>query len=530
MNETKTLITDIVTSLSPESWVVTSCLYVIMPSFLLYLSTVMWDAKCTRTRDAGSVLPLPDGTMGFPFVGEMFNFLIMKESFQRSRLTKYGTIYRTHIFGRPTIVVAGSEYVRKILLGEGSIVQTYWPSTTRRILGTNGIVNGDADTHTYIKRLALRAFSPRFMHNYAPIIQNQITTHLKRWRDLSEVEILWECKQMVSRIMMSILLGIHPGDPDLQVYIGAADDIINSILTLPVDLPGFQFHKGLQAKKLIFEKLEKKLRAKFNQTKEELLQDKSPGDKSPSEVDSVLVTILKLARQEEGCDDKLTLINLQNVSLEFIFAGTQSLQCACSLMVVHLCRNPQVVDAVRNEIKRHGLWESPLGEIGHENFGKLRYLAAVVDETMRVTPTIPGGIRVALKTFELGGYQVPKGWQVMYSIRLTHEHESGRVLQDGPECQFDPDQYFHCPCRSGKRPKCRDRKCAGNASPYAYVPFGRGARMCAGKNYGLLFLRILLFELVRTCDVRLSTPLRIVGAPMTKPHKSVRVSVTEKKF
>ena len=100
--------------------------------------------------------------------------------------------------------------------------------------------------------------------------------------------------------------------------------------------------QGLQAKKLIFEKLEKKLRAKFNQTKEELLQDKSPGDKSPSEVDSVLVTILKLARQEEGCDDKLTLINLQNVSLEFIFAGTQSLQCACSLMVVHLCRNPQV--------------------------------------------------------------------------------------------------------------------------------------------------------------------------------------------
>ena len=37
--------------------------------------------------------------------------------------------------------------------------------------------------------------------------------------------------------------GIHPDDPDLQVYIGAADDIINSILTLPLDLPGFKFHK-----------------------------------------------------------------------------------------------------------------------------------------------------------------------------------------------------------------------------------------------------------------------------------------------
>ena len=114
----------------------------------------------------------------------------------------------------------------------------------------------------------------------------------------------------------------------------------------------------------------------------------------------------------------------------------------------------------------------------------------------------------------------------MYSIRLTHEYESGKILQDGPECQFDPEEYFHCPCQSGEKPKCTDRKCQGNASPYAYVPFGKGARMCAGKSYGLLFLRILLFELVRTCDVSLSTPLKIVGAPMTKPHKSVKVNVT----
>ena len=48
---------------------------------------------------------------------------------------------------------------------------------------------------------------------------------------------------MVSKIMMSILLGIDQKDPDIQVYIQAADDIINSILTLPIDLPGCKFHK-----------------------------------------------------------------------------------------------------------------------------------------------------------------------------------------------------------------------------------------------------------------------------------------------
>ena len=41
-------------------------------------------------------------------------------------------------------------------------------------------------------------------------------------------------------------------------------------------------------------------------------------------------------------------------------------------------------------------------EIGHEQIQALQYSNAVVDETLRVTPTIPGGIRIALKTFELG--------------------------------------------------------------------------------------------------------------------------------
>ena len=48
---------------------------------------------------------------------------------------------------------------------------------------------------------------------------------------------------MVSKVMMTVLLGIDPNDPDIQLYIRAADDIINSILSLPLDLPGFTFRK-----------------------------------------------------------------------------------------------------------------------------------------------------------------------------------------------------------------------------------------------------------------------------------------------
>lgn len=56
--------------------------------------------------------------------------------------------------------------------------------------------------------------------------------------------------------------------------------------------------------------------------------------------ESVLVNIIKLSRLMKG--NEIELKNLQNVSLEFIFAGTQSLQCSSASMLMHLSQHPEV--------------------------------------------------------------------------------------------------------------------------------------------------------------------------------------------
>lgn len=61
----------------------------------------------------------------------------------------------------------------------GQLVETQWPYTTRVILGTDGIVNGSKETHIRIKRLALRAFSPRFMETYSKSVQRSIHIHIQ---------------------------------------------------------------------------------------------------------------------------------------------------------------------------------------------------------------------------------------------------------------------------------------------------------------------------------------------------------------
>lgn len=515
--------------------------YIVVPAILFLCSCKLWEIYWVNMKDKSSHLPLPKGRMGFPVVGEMFHFLMLGVSFQRARRNEFGPIYRTHLFGRPTIRVSGEKYIKRLLLGEGQIVETKWPYTTRVILGTDGIVNGPKETHTLIKKLALRALSPRFMARYSTSVQRSVKNHVANWNRRGEIFILDECKQLIARTMLTVLLGIDENDPDIQKYIEAADDIINSILCIPLDVPHSVWRKGKRAREFIFEKLKTKLKTKMECSEEELfgcpnvrsLHEGASADEiaaSTKMIDSVLVNIIKIARLEG--EDNIKLKNLQNLSLEIIFAGTQSLQSSSSLLILHLSQNLQVLEKLRQEIKDNDLWDVPLEEIPYRKVNNMSYLSSVVNECLRVTPPIPGAIRVAKKTFELNGYQVPKGWQVMFSIRETHEMASG---QEKPlkavHLPYNP-EYFACTqCHKSTISKAEEtimghkmrHKCHKSNGPFSFIPFGKGTRMCAGANYALFVLRILAIEVARSSVFSPTTPIKLRSIPMTKPASTVKV-------
>lgn len=49
---------------------------------------------------------------------------------------------------------------------------------------------------------------------------------------------------------------------------------------------------------------------------------------------------------------------------------------------------------------------------------KMKYTWRVAQELMRVVPPLFGGFRKALKDTSYQGYDIPKGWQVMYFLSL----------------------------------------------------------------------------------------------------------------
>ncbi|MFM7352765.1 MAG: cytochrome P450, partial [Microcystis aeruginosa] len=80
-------------------------------------------------------LPLPPGSFGLPLLGETIAFLTDGD-FASKRHNKYGQLFRTHIFGSPTIILSGAEANRFLLSNENKYFAATWPKSTKTLLGS----------------------------------------------------------------------------------------------------------------------------------------------------------------------------------------------------------------------------------------------------------------------------------------------------------------------------------------------------------------------------------------------------------
>lgn len=175
-----------------------------------------------------------------------------------------------------------------------------------------------------------------------------------------------------------------------------------------------------------------------------------------------------------------------------------------------------------------------LQNLNMEVLEQLKFAGCVIKETLRINPPVPGGFRVALKTFELNvriqtstvnsvcvkellsdlplpfqGYQIPKGWNVIYSICDTHD-----VAEVFPNKEdFQPERFLD--------------KSFVDSSRFQYIPFGGGSRMCVGKEFAKVLLKIFLVELVSSCHwTLLNGPPTMKTGPTVYPVDNLPTKFT----
>lgn len=172
--------------------------------------------------------------------------------------------------------------------------------------------------------------------------------------------------------------------------------------------------------------------------------------------------------------------NIRYQLLNFLVAGHETSSGALSFALYYLSRDPDVFAKARAEVDQ--VWGD--ADPQFEMVAKLRYVRRVLDEALRLQPTVPGYYRAAREDTVLAGvWPMRKGdWALALTAALHRDPQWG----PDPDA-FDPDRFE--PHRVRERP-------AG-----LYKPFGTGPRSCIGRQFALHEAVLVLGALIRRYDL-----------------------------
>ncbi|XP_048454616.1 cytochrome P450 26B1 isoform X1 [Rhincodon typus] len=472
----------------------TACLVSLL--LLLTVSRQLWQFRWTVSRDKNCNLPIPKGSMGLPLIGETFHWLVEGSRFHSSRREKYGNVFKTHLLGRPLIRVTGSENVRKILMGEHTLVSSQWPRSTRMLLGSTSLINSIGDIHRQKRKIFAKVFSHYALECYLPKIQQAIQDGIRDWSSSGEpITVYHEAKKLTFRIAVRVLLGFRVSETELNLLSESFEQLVANLFSLPLDFPFSGYRKGMRARDNLHKYLEKAISEKL-QYKEE---------KDYSDAMDILID----SAREQG--KELTMQELKESTVELIFAAFATTSSATTSLIYQLLQHPLVLEKLREELRSNGILhngckceETPRMAV----VVRLKYLDCIIKEVLRLLPPVSGGYRTALQTFELDGCQIPKGWSVLYSIRDTHD--TAPIFQNSEV--FDPDRFS-------------EERGENKGDRFSYIPFGGGIRSCLGKELAKLILKVLAMELASTSCFELATRTfpRMLTVPVVHPVDGLRV-------
>jgi len=178
--------------------------------------------------------------------------------------------------------------------------------------------------------------------------------------------------------------------------------------------------------------------------------------------------MLMNARDEDGSgmSDK----QLRDEVLTFLLAGHETTALALSWTFHLLGQSPEVEEKLHAEL--HQVMGGRAPEFS--DLQALPYTDRVIKESMRLYPPAWSLARTAIADFELRGYTIPAGANIVMSQWIMH-HDP-KYFND--PAKFNPDRWLDPAMQ--KLPR------------FAYFPFGGGPRQCIGNSFAMMEAVLLL--------------------------------------
>ncbi|KAK8491290.1 hypothetical protein V6N11_051302 [Hibiscus sabdariffa] len=405
---------------------------------------------------------LPPGTMGWPVFGETTEFLKQGPNFMKNQRARYGSFFKSHILGCPTVVSMDPELNRYILMNEAKGLVPGYPQSMLDILGKCNIAAVHGSTHKQMRGALLALISPTMIREQLlPEIDGFMRGFLSNWDNkviniqdkTKEMAFLSSLKQIVSAESSSVATEFMP--EFFKLVLGT--------LSLPIDLPGTDYRRGFQARKNILKTLG------------QLIEQRRESEESHKDMLGYLM------RHDDSNRHKLSDAEIIDQIITILYSGYETVSTTSMMAVKYLHDHPTVLEELRKEhmgIRARKRADEP---IDWNDLKSMRFTRAVIFETSRLATIVNGVLRKTTQEMELNGFVIPEGWRIYV---YTREINYDPFLYPDP-LAFNPWRWMD----------------KGLESQNYFLIFGGGTRQCPGKELGIAEISTFLhYFLTRYSD------------------------------
>ncbi|WMV33288.1 hypothetical protein MTR67_026673 [Solanum verrucosum] len=453
-------------------------LYLFLSVFTFYLVRGMAVAHLRRRKNR-----LPPGTLGLPFIGETLQLISAyktenPEPFIDDRVSKYGNIFTTHVFGEPTVFSADPETNRFILQNEGRLFESSYPGSIQNLLGRYSLLLMRGTLHKRMHSLTMSFANSSILKDHLLAdIDRLVRLNLDSWT--GRVFLMDEAKKITFNLTVKQLMSFDPCEWTenlMKEYML----VIEGFFSIPLPIFSSTYRKAIQARTKVAEALGLVVRDRR--------KEREGGERKNDMLESLFEGDGAAGVEGGGFSDE----EIVDFILALLVAGYETTSTIMTLAEEH------------EEIRlRKGEVES----LQWEDYKSMPFTQCVVNETLRIANIISGVFRRAMTDINIKGYTIPKGWKVFASFRAVHlDHEHFKDART-----FDPWRW--------------QNSAGPTSSPNVFTPFGGGPRRCPGYELARVELSVFLHHLVTGFSWVPAEADKLIFFPTTRMQKRYPINV-----
>lgn len=314
------------------------------------------------------------------------------------------------------------------------------------------------------RRLLMPAVSKGAVEGAGSAMQHIIDRFLANWHPGKQIDLYGSMKSLSLRVAGQLLFGLEDftiADTVAAAFQDWLDDYTRATfaMTLPMDLSGSQYQQWLAAG----ERFEGHLWELIAQREATLADDQHD-----------LLAILLRNRKAGRLTDTEVIGEMQTL----FNASYQTTASGLLWTLFLLMQHPEAMRRLFDE------WDADRPPPP----GQYSWMECVLRESLRMLPPVVYGVRGAARAGTLAGHPVDAGTVIVIGIYGTHHRAD---IYPEPE-RFRPERWHE-----------------QKVSPFAYVPFAAGPRMCMGAAFSMQLFGLTLKGILKRFRLALAPGTRV---------------------